>query len=31
VREEAADETAIRIISALKVLKYRPTTDPAQL
>ena len=31
VREEAADQTAIRIFSILRVLKYKPPTDSNNL
>ena len=31
VREEAADQTAIRIFTILRVLKYKPPTDSNNL
>ena len=32
IRNEAADETALRVFTALRILKYRPpTNDPDEL
>lgn len=31
IREEGADETALRIFNSLRILKYRPPTDIEQL